>query len=243
MLWPFVIVTVAAVLAAWLVPVRVRRRVGREGIDVPDAVRAYDAMNRTPGFVFLRRLVLRRLKRERPAGTLADVGCGPGYLLRLLARKLPRLRLVGVDIAREALDAARLNLDPDRVELLRGSSENLPLPDASCDFVVSTLSLHHWSRPGEIFSELHRVLRPGGVFLVMDLRRDAPAPVHLFICLVTAVIVPRALREIREPVGSLRAAYTVPEAEKLIARMPFEGLRLDRGLAWMFLTGRKGGAA
>jgi ubiquinone/menaquinone biosynthesis C-methylase UbiE len=242
MVWPFVIATAAALLAFWLVPARVRRRVGREGIDVPGAVRAYDAMNRTPPFWALRRLVLRRLKREKPEGTLADLGCGPGYLLRAAAKKFPRIRLVGVDIAEEALDAARKNLGPARVELLRGGSDNLPLPDGSCDFVVSTFSLHHWSRPGEIFSELHRVLRPGGRFLVMDLRRDAPAPVQLFICVVTAVVVPRALRKIREPLGSLRAAYTVDEARGLLAETPFEGLRVERGFFWMFLSGRKGGS-
>ena len=242
MVWTFVIATVAALLAARLVPVRVRRRIGREGIDVPGAVRAYDAMNRTPGFALLRRLFLRRLRKEKPEGTLADVGCGPGYLLRSLAGKLPRLGLVGVDVAEEALDAARRNLGPARVELLRGGSDNLPLPDGSCDFVVSTFSLHHWSRPGEIFSEFHRVLRPGGRFLVMDIRRDAPAPVHLFICVVTAVIVPRALRKIREPLGSLRAAYTVDEARGLLAETPFEDLRVERDFIWMFLAGRKGGA-
>jgi ubiquinone/menaquinone biosynthesis C-methylase UbiE len=243
MVWPFIIATVAAFLAFWLVPARVRRRVGREGIDVPGAVRAYDAMNRMPPFWALRRVVLRRLKREKPEGTLLDLGCGPGYLLRLLADKLPRLRLVGVDVAEEALDAARKNLGPARVELLRGGSDNLPPPDGACDFVVSTLSLHHWSRPGEIFSEIFRVLKPGGRFLVMDLRRDAPAPVHLFICVVTAVIVPRALREIREPLGSLQAAYTVAEARGLLAETTFEDFRVERGLFWMFLSGRKGGAS
>lgn len=242
MVWPFVIATAAALLAFWLVPARVRRRVGREGIDVPGAVRAYDAMNRTPPFWALRRLVLRRLGREKPEGTLADLGCGPGYLLRAAAKKFTELRLVGVDIAEEALDAARKNLGPARVELLRGGSDNLPLPDSSCDFVVSTFSLHHWSRPGEIFSEFYRVLKPGGRFLVMDLRRDAPAPVHLFICVVTAVIVPRALRKIREPLGSLRAAYTVDEARGLLAETPFEDLRVERGFFWMVLSGRKGGA-
>jgi len=242
MLWPFVIATGAAFLAFLLAPARVRRRVGREGIDAPGAVRAYDAMNRTPPFWALRRLVLRRLKRDKPEGTLLDLGCGPGYLLRAAAEKFPRIRLVGVDIAEEALDAARKNLGPERVELLRSGSDNLPLPDASCDFVVSTLSLHHWSRPGEIFAELFRVLKPGGRFLVMDLRRDAPAPVHLFICLVTAVIVPRALRKIREPLGSLQAAYTAAEARGLLAETTFEDSRVERGLFWMFLSGRKGGA-
>jgi len=243
MVWPFIIATVAATLAVWLVPVRVVRRRSLEGIDAPGAVRAYDAMSRTPGFWLLRRLFLRRLGGWKPEGTLVDVGCGPGYLLRAAAGRFPLLRLVGVDIAEEALDTARRNLDPARVALLRGGSGSLPLPDGACDFVVSTLSLHHWSRPGKIFAEFSRVLRPGGRFLVMDLRRDAPAPVHLFLCLVTALVVPRALRRIREPLGSLRAAYTVEEARGLLAETLFEGCDVERGLAWMFLTGRKGGAS
>jgi ubiquinone/menaquinone biosynthesis C-methylase UbiE len=239
MVWPFVIATVAALLAAWLVPVRVRRRVCMEGIDLPDAVRAYDAMSRTPGFCLLRRLVLRRLASFEPRGTLVDVGCGPGYLLRLLTKKLPRLRLVGVDVAGEALAAARRNVDPERVELLRGGSGRLPLPDDSCDFVVSTFSLHHWSRPERIFAEFHRVLRPGGRFLVFDLRRDAPAPVHLLFCLVTALVVPRALRRVREPLGSIRAAYTTAEARGLFTGTPFEVGGVRSGPAWMYVWGEK----
>jgi len=242
MVWPFVFATVAATLAVWLVPVRVVCRRSLEGIDAPGAVRAYDAMSRTPGFRLLRWLFLRRLGGWKPKGTLVDVGCGPGYLLRAAAGRFSKLRLVGVDIAEEALDAARRNLAPTQVALLRGGSDRLPLPDGACDFVVSSLSLHHWSRPGKIFAEFSRVLRPGGRFLVLDLRRDAPAPVHLFVCLVTVVIVPRALREIREPMGSLRASYTSAEARGLLADTPFEGCGVERGLGWMFLTGRKAGA-
>ena len=47
---------------------------------------------------------------------------------------------------------------------------SLPFESGSIDLVVSTLSLHHWPNPGAGFAEIARVLRPGGVALVYDLR-------------------------------------------------------------------------
>jgi SAM-dependent methyltransferase len=88
----------------------------------------------------------------------------------------------------------------------------LPFPDGNLDFVVSTLSLHHWPNPAQAFQEIYRVLKPGGQFLVFDLRRDARRFIYGIARFATAVVVPLAIRRIGEPFGSFLAAYTPGEA-------------------------------
>jgi SAM-dependent methyltransferase len=105
--------------------------------------------------------------------------------------------------------------------------------------VVSTLSLHHWDSPKLIFDEVARVLRPGGAFLIFDLRRDlGPAPWLLF-WFVTHVVVPQALRHIGEPLGSRNAAYTPDETAGLLQASRLTGWRVVGGLFWLSIEGYK----
>ena len=103
-----------------------------------------------------------------------EIGSGPGELALEIARRLPGAEVVGVDLAgamiNRASDRARADGLDDRIRFELADAAALPLPDASYDVVVSTLSLHHWSDPGVVFAEIARVLRPGGIALVYDLR-------------------------------------------------------------------------
>jgi ubiquinone/menaquinone biosynthesis C-methylase UbiE len=58
-------------------------------------------------------------------------------------------------------------------------------------------------------NEINRVLRPGSAFLIFDLRRDMSAPFYLLLWFATRLIVPSALRDVNEPLGSRNSAYTV----------------------------------
>jgi len=101
-----------------------------------------------------------------------DLGCGPGYFVRILAEAVgPTGSAVGIDAAPEMIDYARRKagrLSNCRFE--SGSGEALPFSDASFDVVVSSLMLHHL--PDELrlqaAAEMKRVLRPGGAVLVAD---------------------------------------------------------------------------
>ena len=99
-----------------------------------------------------------------------DVGCGPGYLLRELARRCPDVvELVGVDPAPAMIAAARAAATDDRLRWVEGTAEELPCPDGFFDLAVSTTSFDHWADQRGGLEECARVLAPGGWLVLTDL--------------------------------------------------------------------------
>jgi len=94
----------------------------------------------------------------RPAGRLLDVGAGTGKLTALLVDRAEQVIAVEPDARmREVLSQA-----VPAAEVLAGSAERLPVPDASVDAVFAGQAFHWFARP-DADRELARVLRPGGV--------------------------------------------------------------------------------
>jgi ubiquinone/menaquinone biosynthesis C-methylase UbiE len=104
-------------------------------------------------------------------GTVLDVGCGTGRLLRAAARRWPGVRLIGVDPAEAMVSVAR-RLTPD-AEFHVAGAESLPLPDAVVDVALSTISFHHWEDQAGGLRETARVLRLGGCFGLADVSLPA----------------------------------------------------------------------
>lgn len=97
-----------------------------------------------------------------------DVGIGTGLVAReALALVGPRGSLVGVDPSPGMMGQVNL----PGVELLTGRAELLPRPDADCDFLSMGYALRHINDVAPAFSEFHRVLRPGGRLLVLEITR------------------------------------------------------------------------
>lgn len=124
---------------------------------------------------------LRRLLRQAPPGVLADIGTATAVLpLRLAAEPaLAGWHFVGLDLdpamlAESAPRIARLGF-ANRVRLELGDALDLPFAAGSLDVVVSRATLHHLPDKPRALAEMARVLRPGGIGLVHDMRRDAPA--------------------------------------------------------------------
>lgn len=106
--------------------------------------------------------------------TVLEIGSGPGELALEIARRRPADDIVGIDLADAMIETAGRRavaerLD-DRVRFVLADAARLPLADDSIDVAVSTLSLHHWADPPAVFREIGRVLRPGAVALIYDLR-------------------------------------------------------------------------
>lgn len=102
-----------------------------------------------------------------------DLGCGEGRFCRMLQRL--GIRTIGVDPTRALIDHARA-LDPAG-DYRIGRAEALDLPDAAFDLVVSYLSLVDIADLQTALSEVHRVLRPGGHFLIANLQGFSTAAV------------------------------------------------------------------
>lgn len=109
---------------------------------------------------------LRRLP-QRPYRHVLDVGCGTGAFLTALAARLPRARLVGVDLSLPMLAAARAKRIANAV-LCRARAEALPLAGGRFDLAVSLSAFHDFDDLELAMREIRRVLRPGGAILVTD---------------------------------------------------------------------------
>jgi SAM-dependent methyltransferase len=111
------------------------------------------------------------LDRER----VLDLGCGAGYWTSAIARRYPWMQVEGIDYGAEFLAKAGREHRLDRARFLRGDIARLPFRDASFDCVYADNTLEHSYSVSGTLSEVHRVLRPGGV-LVAALPSDARNP-------------------------------------------------------------------
>lgn len=103
-----------------------------------------------------------------PTWTVGDLACGTGRASEALAPWVERV--IAVDDSSAMLDAARERLSPyPNVTIREGELERLPLPDVALDAAFLFLALHHVPEPAAVIAEAHRVLRPGGRLLVLDM--------------------------------------------------------------------------
>lgn len=104
--------------------------------------------------------------------TVLDLGSGGGLDVILSAQRVgPTGRAYGVDALDEMLDLARENATRagvENVEFLRGMIENVPLPDAAVDVIVSNCVINLSEDKAAVVAEMARLLRPGGRIGISD---------------------------------------------------------------------------
>ena len=112
------------------------------------------------------------LAHLRAGMDLLDVGCGPASITADLAERVAPGRVVALDAAAGALEAARATLRErglsEQVELTCGDVMALPFEDASFDVVHAHQVLQHLADPVGALAEMRRVTRPGGIVAVRD---------------------------------------------------------------------------
>lgn len=103
-----------------------------------------------------------------PTMAVGDLGCGTGQVSELIAPHVAKV--IAVDGSTDMVHAARKRLKGvSHVEVRRGDMEALPIDDDQLDAAIAALVLHHVPEPARAIAEMHRVLKPGGRALIVDM--------------------------------------------------------------------------
>jgi len=101
---------------------------------------------------------------------IVDLGCGPGGLFPYLLKKSEKV--TGIDSSVKMVnDAKSLFKENKNVNIVHSYLENLPISSNFANAVVASMVLHHVSNPRSIMEEAGRVLKEGGVFCLIDLKK------------------------------------------------------------------------
>ena len=104
--------------------------------------------------------------------TILDVGCGGGAAIKLINSLTPDSRIHGIDISRDMVALSReVNHASERgslVEIKLGAVSSIPYQDDMFDMVTAFESYYFWPELDHDFKEVLRVLKPGGVFLIVN---------------------------------------------------------------------------
>jgi ubiquinone/menaquinone biosynthesis C-methylase UbiE len=148
------------------------RGLGMEG----SVARWYEKTTRKDSQEFRR--LADRLRAFLPdGGEVLEVAPGPGFLAIELARG-GVYRVTGLDISKTFVDLARKNAAEEgvRVEFRHGNASEMSFAENRFDLLVCRAAFKNFSEPERALREMHRVLRPGGTGVIIDLRRDASMP-------------------------------------------------------------------
>jgi ubiquinone/menaquinone biosynthesis C-methylase UbiE len=178
-------------------------------------------------------LLAERVAGELPLGSsVLEVAPGPGYFAIALA-KLGDYRVTGLDISQTFVEIARANALSAKVQAQfeRGDASRMPFDGERFDYVVCRAAFKNFAEPVAALQEMHRVLKPGGRALIIDMRGNASpesmkeAAKGLKNGAVNSWIVYLSFRFML-----VRRAYTRAEFERMIGRTAFRQLEIRESL-------------
>jgi arsenite methyltransferase len=119
----------------------------------------------------------------KPGDTVVDLGSGAGNDCFVARHEAGHEgRIIGIDFSESMIEKATANavkLGYENVEFLPGDIEDIPLPDKVSDVVISNCVLNLVPDKQKVFSEIFRILKPGGHFSISDIVRSGELPAGL----------------------------------------------------------------
>ncbi|MBI3730211.1 MAG: methyltransferase domain-containing protein [Burkholderiales bacterium] len=113
---------------------------------------------------------LQRIAIRYPMPKILDLGCGAGHVSFAVATNADSV--IAYDVSEQMLEVvanAAKEKNLGNIQTQQGCAESLPFADGSFDIVITRFSAHHWQDVPTALKEVHRVLRYGGVFVVIDI--------------------------------------------------------------------------
>jgi SAM-dependent methyltransferase len=105
-----------------------------------------------------------------------DIGCGTGWLPRMIAAKVPEGSVVGIDVSDEMIARAqRASAGVDNLSFYLGGVDSIPAFDSTFTKVISVESAYYWPDPARGIREMYRVLKAeGSAWILINYYRDNP---------------------------------------------------------------------
>ncbi len=106
-------------------------------------------------------------------GKVLDAGCGPGQTAVVLAKRFSKAEVVGMDLSKPLLKHGRKFAKQEgvKVKYEEGNLEKMPYDDDTFDVIITQNTLHEVNDQVAMLNELERILKPGGILLLGDIKR------------------------------------------------------------------------
>ena len=167
----------------------------------------YDSIIKLFAFYKFYQKIASQIPKDRKTHIL-DVGTGTANLAIVIKKRSPNAEILGIDPDEKILKIAKSKIKKEKLDIkfVKAFAQKLPFKKQSFDYVVSSFAIHHIPShlKNQAFSEMYRVIKPGGTILIIDIGvpKNLPAKiVGAVFSLVEAVgpnlrgFIPEALKE------------------------------------------------
>jgi ubiquinone/menaquinone biosynthesis C-methylase UbiE len=164
-----------------------------------------------------------------PGSAVLELAPGPGYLAVELA-KLGRYRLTGLDISRKFVEIAQgaAREAGVAVDFRHGDAAAMPFDDSEFDFIICRAAFKNFAEPVLALDEMHRVLRPGGRALIIDLPGDvSEETVNAFVDGMGLNAINSLLTRWAFKFMLIKRAYTKDQFRAFVSASQFETCRIE----------------
>ena len=147
---------------------------GYKGMGMEGRVATWYAKNTANDMAEFRALAERLANSIPPGSRILEVAPGPGYLAIELAKR-GQYAITGLDISKTFVEIATANARraSAKIDFEHGNASAMPFAGDTFDLIVCRAAFKNFSQPLEALNQMHRVLKPQGRALIIDLRKDA----------------------------------------------------------------------